>query len=619
MASVVRRKGFINWPEPLQGPDYIYKNDRKSNPALRGLVLVVAAWLMETFRFIRETIWRNAGFGDLRKIQLSIEDYEPLFDPTVIPLEDPLLSATDAEAEPPSELRRRAKFPDGARYYSAADYRALYLSGELTPLDVAKALLPLIRRDITPRGPHSVAWFDTKVDLVLKAAKASTQRYQEKRSLGPLDGVPTAVKDEYDMEGYMSCLGSVNDYTGTITEDNSTTAWCVRKLQDAGCVILGKLSMVEFGLDTPGNNPNYGTPPNPHNPNYYTGGSSSGTAYAVSAGLIPIGLGSDGGGSIRIPASFCGVYGIKPTHGRISFKPGQNHCITCACLGPIASDIQSLATLLEVIGAPHPSSHFPPIPPVSRMLAPTADDSKVLGIPEEWFAASEPAVQELCRSFIKTLVAQHGYRTVPIRIPFLVEGQMAHALTVLTDASTLLPDTRGLTAANRILLAIGRSSPATDFLLAQKLRRLLMQHLAWLWREHPGMLIVTPTTSCAGWPVRSPGELSRGVSDGDQTLKTMEYVWLANFCGLPSIAVPAGFVTPEGQPGAGSVAERTTRGRVPVGLMATGEWASEAQLLRFGLDAEEVVAVGARMDRPPIWVDAVALAKDEAERRRNSV
>lgn len=202
---------------------------------------------METFRFIRETVWRNAGFGGLRKIQLSIEDFEPLFDPSVIPLEDPLLSATDGEALLPSQTRSPAKFPE-ARYYSAATYRALYLSGELTPLDVANALLPLIRRDITPRGPHSVAWFDTKVDLVLKAARASTLRYREGRSLGPLDGVPTAVKDEYDMEGYMSCLGSVNDYTGSITEDNSTTVWCVKKLQEAGCVILGKLSMVEFGL-----------------------------------------------------------------------------------------------------------------------------------------------------------------------------------------------------------------------------------------------------------------------------------------------------------------------------------------------------------------------------------
>ncbi|WP_254554457.1 hypothetical protein, partial [Salmonella enterica] len=88
-----------------------------------------------------------------------------------------------------------------------------------------------------------------------------------------------------------------------------------------------------------------------------------------------------------------------------------------------------------------------------------------------------------------------------IDIPFLVEGQCAHAMTVLTDGAALLPETKNLTHGNRILLAIGRVTSAIDYLLAQKLRGLLMQHLAHLWRMHPGMIIVTPTTSCAGWPI----------------------------------------------------------------------------------------------------------------------
>lgn len=129
-----------------------------------------------------------------------------------------------------------------------AHYRALYLSGELTPLDVAQSILPFIRRDTSPPGEHSTAWFDVKVDLVIKAAEASTLRYREKRSLGPLDGVPTAVKDEYDMEGYTTSLGSVNDYTGKPLDGDKIDAWCVRKLQEAGAIILGKLSMHEFGM-----------------------------------------------------------------------------------------------------------------------------------------------------------------------------------------------------------------------------------------------------------------------------------------------------------------------------------------------------------------------------------
>lgn len=288
---------------------------------------------MEWLRFLRERVWHNAGFGSLRGIARHIEDYEPWFEPTVVPL--PSLGMADTAELPLSPAAaRRAEYP-AAKYYSVEDYHKLYLSGELTPTDVAKTLLPLIRRDTSPPGAHSLAWFDTKVDLVLKAAEASTMRYKQKCHLGVLDGVPTAVKDEYDVAGYATCLGSRNDYTGSLLEEDTITTWCVRKLEDAGAINLGKLSMHEFGLDVPGNNPVYGTPRNPHNSGYYTGGSSSGTGYAVSAGLIPIGLGSDGGGSIRIPASMCGVFGLKPTNGRISFRPGQNHCVTCAVLGPV--------------------------------------------------------------------------------------------------------------------------------------------------------------------------------------------------------------------------------------------------------------------------------------------
>ncbi|KAK0708147.1 amidase signature domain-containing protein [Lasiosphaeris hirsuta] len=564
---------------------------------------------MESFRFLRETIWRNAGFGSLRAIVSHIEDYEPWFEPRVVLLSESEdsnvesggaagqeVAALDAE----SKLAPRAVYPE-AKYYSVADYRDLYLSGALTPTEVAAVLLPLIRRDVPSPSEHSKAWFGTNVEKAMAAARESTLRYKENCSLGPLDGVPTAVKDEYDIRGYRTCLGSKNTYAGA--EDDIETTWCVQKLEAAGAMILGKLSMHEFGLDTTGNNPIYETPRNPFNPNYYTGGSSSGTGYAVSTGLIPIGLGSDGGGSIRIPAALCGIFGLKPTHGRLSFKPGQNHCVTCACLGPIASDVASLATVFEIIAAPHPTSAFPTLSPLS-LAAPT---QKLLGIPAVWFAQSTPAIQTLCNTFIRTLVTSHGYTAVPITIPFLPQGQIAHALTVLSDAATLLPDTAGLTPANRILLALGRVTPSTDYLLAQKLRRLLMQHLAWLWREHPGLLILTPTTSCEGWPIRGgAAELRYGVNDGDTTLQSMEYVWLANFCGLPSISVPAGFVPPARSVGGGRAAGRP--GEVPVGLMATGEWCAEEGLLRFAAVAEEVGA-GLRR-RPPGWVDVVQRASE---------
>lgn len=227
---------------------------------------------------------------------------------------------------------------------------------------------------------------------------------------------------------------------------------------------------------------------------------------------------------------------------------------------------------------------------------------------------------------------------MPIDIPFLHEGQIAHALTILTDAATLLPpshptETRyrtefqRLTPANRILLALGRTTTAMDFVLAQKLRRVLMQHLAWLWSESQfgsDMLIVTPVSACAGWPIGNTdvegGELKRGLSDGDRTLRTMEFVWMANFCGVPGLTVPSGYVVPgEGKGGvAGEVVgkgQNVTR-RVPVGLMAMGEWASEEALLRFGLDAEEVMGGEDEcvQTRPECWVDVLKLAMERKTR-----
>lgn len=274
--------------------------------------------------------------------------------------------------------------------------------------------------------------------------------------------------------------------------------------------------------------------------------------------------------------------------------------------GPLASDVRSLAAFFEVISAPDPLSSFPePSPFIYQPTRP-----KILGIPQTWFARSTPAIQELCRSLISKLEQEKGYTIVPIEIPFLIEGQLAHAMTVLTDATTMLPVTKNLTAANKVMLALGTVTPATDYLLAQKLRTLLMEHLSYLWKKYPGMIIVTPTTSCAGWHMKhKAAEMKYGVSDGDQTLKTMEYVWLANYTGLPAMSVPAGFVVPEGQSNAGEIAGDDVEGKIPVGLMGNGEWCSEDTLLQWGLDVEELGAE--RQRRSPIWVDVIARAKEE--------
>ena len=200
---------------------------------------------MESWNWVRSAAWRNAGFGNLRYIRPNIEDHEPRTDPTVLPASNhnPYKGTSRPHWEVPNPRRTHA-----SGYYSVADYHRLYLTGEITPEAVAKALLPLIRRDVKPASQHSIAWFDTKVEAVLKAARSSTTRYKEGKYLGPLDGVPFAVKDEYEIDGYLTSLGSRNDYTSYPEDGSSITSWAVRKLEEAGAIVLGKLSMHEFGL-----------------------------------------------------------------------------------------------------------------------------------------------------------------------------------------------------------------------------------------------------------------------------------------------------------------------------------------------------------------------------------
>ena len=177
-----------------------------------------------------------------------MNDYEPRFDPTVIPIADSSACTETGDVLHSSSGASISEKISKRKSYSVADYHGLYLSGELTPTAVAKAILPMIRRDISPPGEHSIAWWDSRVDLILAAAEASTLRYKNKRPIGILDGVPSGIKDEYDVDGYRTCLGSKNDYTPEVARGQSITSWCVKKLQEAGAINLGKLSMNEFGL-----------------------------------------------------------------------------------------------------------------------------------------------------------------------------------------------------------------------------------------------------------------------------------------------------------------------------------------------------------------------------------
>ncbi|KAL8802731.1 MAG: hypothetical protein Q9182_003629 [Xanthomendoza sp. 2 TL-2023] len=454
------------------------------------------------------------------------------------------------------------------RHYSAAYYLSAYRARELTPTQVITGLLD----QISAKRNHSVAFLQIIPEKVLAAAEASTARYKAANPLGPLDGVPVAVKDELDLDGYDKSLGSPIDFTSKA----GGTSWCVKNWEDAGAIIVGKLNMHELGLDTTNNNPTKGTPPNPHNPAYYTGGSSGGSAYAVSSGLIPIALGADGGGSIRIPSAYCGLYGLKPSHGRISVSPTTSLAASCGVVGPMASNMDDLELAYSILATPDPSNPVSLLfnsPSISTLSSSSTSiprkerRRKILGVYKPWL--SHPACDAALDHYTSL-----GYEVIPISLPYLHEAQLAHALTILTEISTGVPSSSlaSLTPSNKILLSVGAQTPARDFLLAQKMRNMLMQHLSWLWTEHPGMLIVSPTTPNEGWRVEK-GDLEKGVSDANMSVRSMRYVWLANFTGCPALSIPVGM----------------GEGGIPFGMMAMGEWGDEEGLMEWGRVGEEWV------------------------------
>jgi Asp-tRNA(Asn)/Glu-tRNA(Gln) amidotransferase A subunit family amidase len=502
---------------------------------------------------IQRIFWTLNKFDKIKDIP-EIHDYDVLHDPTVIPIApsgDQALSVANL----PVPLARESP----SDYYTSADFHALYKSGKITPSDVVEGLLPLIQRDTNPPGRFSVGFISSKTDLIRAAAKASTERYKEGKPLSALDGVPLAIKDEVHLSGYTRTLGSRLDRS----DKGDRTAWCVQKWQEAGAIIIGKTNMHEVGLDTTNNNPTWGTPLNPHNPGYYTGGSSGGSAYAVASGLVPIALGVDGGGSIRLPASFCGIYGLKPTHSRVSARAGSESTDSVAVNGPMASSIDDLALGYRIMAQPDLLSKSSGLFPNSLALDTTFSGQKAgkkyLGLVKYWIDRSDPVVLNMFHAAVDHFVKVHGYEVVDIDIPLLPQGQKAHALTILSEARAAFTtsEIKQLTWHNQLLLNVaGSHATAQDFLGAQRLRNLQMSHLAWLWEQYPGLLILTPTTPCAGWKIAKPTDITSGygVSDGDLSLKSMEYVYSANWTGAPAISIPMGWTADE---------------NVPVGLMVS--------------------------------------------------
>ena len=452
------------------------------------------------------------------------------------------------------------------------DLHGRFTRRELTPREHLDRVLAALR-DAAARVPAHAAVRDYNDEQARRAADAATARYASGQALGVFDGIPMVVKDEVDVAGLPTRAGTV--YRPAVPAARDATA--VARLRDAGAVIVGKSVQHELGLGATGISPHEAlTPRNPHDPRCAPGGSSSGSAVAVALGAVPVAVASDGGGSVRIPASLCGVWGLKPTFGRIPNTGDDNLDGTVGHLGPIARSVEAMEKFLRVTAGDDgrcPVSHGSPPLDLAALDGASSRDLKGLRIgvdPNEW-ADADPTIAFTCREALRTLEKQGAVLrdvTLPLGrhagaigfVTMVVESARGHAEEYRRHRDQMALDVR-------LTLAIGKQISAVEHQKAQLLRRRLRLQLAALLGEVD--LYATPTVAISAPRVRHRAERA-GEADQAVTNDLVRFTFLGNLTGLPALTAPVG----------------VQGARMPVGLQLMARPWDEATLLAaaYGLE-----------------------------------
>lgn len=533
------------------------------SPRLHGRTLFLAVKVLENpacAMLMRQRLHKDLGITDLRNAQL----HEP---PTFLPLHG---SVASEDSKGPS-LPTTAMSPAlPSVFTSVADYTRAYLSGHLTPEEVALRVVEAIEASERQRQPLKafISW--DRIDELSRAARNSTNRYRNGKPLGPLDGIPIAIKDELDMMPYPTSVGTT--FLGKRAAGKDATA--VSRLRNAGALLIGKTNMHEIGILPSGINPHFGAARNPYDPARDAGGSSSGSAVAVAAGICPAAIGCDGGGSIRIPASFCGVVGLKPTYGRVSEHGAAPLCWSVAHVGPIGATTADVELAYSAIAGPDPADSNTALQPLVSPAQPIPDFRGLrIGVYRPWFSDADAEIVATCNQVLHDY-AKLGAKILEVGIPDLYLISVAHGMTILTEMAVNMSRygayQRELGHRTRLLLAIIKTTTSLDYVQAQRVRtRAVSNFLAAL---EDVDVIATPTAPRTA-PEIKQHELPEGAWDADQTMQTLRFVSPANFTGLPAISIPAGY---------------DGRG-LPIGLQFIARPWDEALLLRLAYASEGFV------------------------------
>ena len=440
----------------------------------------------------------------------------------------------------------------------------------LSPVDVVDALLARIR---AREKLH--AYIAVYADEARLAAEAAERAIKSGHRVGPLHGVPIALKDLIDLEGRITTGGS------KVWSDrrSSLTATLAQRLIAAGMIVLGKTHTVEFAMGSFGTNTHLGTPWNPWDLDVHRtpGGSSSGSAVAVAAGLAPVAIGTDTGGSVRLPAAWCGIVGLKTTLGRISTHGVLPLAFTLDTPGPMARSVEDAALIFRVLNGPDPNdpptlawAPLDPLPELHRGVAglrlAILPDEERLGVDADVLAAYDAAVKTLASlgaeivrvalpnrfsdyaAGVGRIIGAEGYRFV---------GHLVGDMSLPVDPHV------------RPRIQVGRAMSARDYLMALADRE--THRRAFVGALTSVDALLTPTAQTAAIPIAKV----------DQSGTAAFFTRAGNYLGMCGIAVPNGFTTD----------------RLPTSLQILCHAGREDMALRIGWAYEQ--ATEWKMRRPP--------------------